>query len=136
TGYVTPYGRAYDAKVEALATLTGHRIMDVDVAQSLRFKGIRFNRASREATTLMTKVVSRSGTVSAEEIGDAVSRMERARRKLLDELHDDTQAAIRQGMTWPQVASLLREVGISQDATRLVLNGEYQPYRLTGAARE
>ena len=140
TGKETIHGRSYDPKLEALAVVTGHRIVELDVPQALSFKARDHLREIQDAERLLTSVASRRGTVTDDEIREAHAQMERARRRRHEEAYEDVQAAIRLGMTSAEARRVIRTAGWSANDATLVMSGRYVPWRpgktfLLGPAR-
>lgn len=131
TGQVTPYGRAYDPEIEALAAFTGHRIMDLDIEQSMSFGAGRFNRSLSDGTSILTRVASRRGEVSDDEIRDAYKSMDRARRRAFQDLNKDIEAAMRLGVERITVARILFAAGVSEENIAASMAGTYMPYTPT-----
>jgi hypothetical protein len=129
SGKVNTYGGSYNAKLESIAVFTGQRILETDIAQSLMFKSREFNADFSKANRIFGKVVHSKGDVTDLEIRNAYQSSDRSRRKLFDDLHQKTEAAIRLGQTRQQVFGALRSGGISSGVAGRIMNGQYHVYR-------
>ena len=128
SGEVTSYGKAFNPKVEALATMSGVRVNELDVQQALSFRASDYKRELTNATRLLTRVASRRGTVSEAELRNAYSDMESRRRDVYDRMRRVVDAAIGLRVPREQIQDILRG-SLSQAETRALLNAAYQPYR-------
>lgn len=130
TGKTTPYGKGFDAKLEIMAVLTGLRIMEVDIAQSLGFKVGKYNRDQRDAMQILRGPATRRGTVTDDELREATASMERARQENFKELHEDIQAAERLGVSSTAIRRILSG-RLSRQSVNDLIFGRYRPYQPT-----
>lgn len=136
-GTTTVFGQAFDTRTEAMAVVTGHRLNETDVAQSLSFRGTEINRAVRDANRILTSVGTRRGTVTEEDLLEAYQDSERSRAQVFRQGHEIAQSAIRLGRTRRQVLSILREGGMSQANSRAIVDGTLPPaHQLNSENRE
>jgi hypothetical protein len=128
TGEVERGGRSYDPTAEAVGAMTGFRVQEIDVPQSLGFRASRYVDQLHEANRLLTRVAMNRGTVTRAQLEEAYGKSERARRKLFDETHQAALAATRLGMSQREVFATFNSAGLSERDARAVLVGVYQPY--------
>jgi hypothetical protein len=132
TGEVTLYGKAYDPKVEALATIGGQRVSTLDVPQSLSWEISRLRQRQKGAGRLLSDVASRRGTVTEQEIRVAYETAENAKKAVFDQMVGVVGAARRYGkMTDKEIFRVLTASGMSKKETRRVLDARYVPYTPT-----
>ncbi len=127
-GIVTPWGRKYDPKIEALATFSGTRINSLDVNQGLSFKARDFTRRIRDANSLITGVLKNRGEVSPEQITEAYRNTELSRREIFAEMGRAAFAARALGQSEREVFLTLKGNGLSKVMARDVMRGIYRPY--------
>ncbi|KKN44077.1 hypothetical protein LCGC14_0696830 [marine sediment metagenome] len=127
-GEVNIYGKSFDPTLESLAVVTGQRLSEVDVRQSLSFHTSRFSEGLSDSTRILLKTAGRSGTVSSAELTDAFMRSNRARHTWFDRLHGQARAAIRLGVTGEEVEAILLSGGLSKQNAKSVIDGGYKPY--------
>lgn len=132
TGEQTPYGRSYDPAQEIGAVVSGVRLSEMDVPQSLSFRARDFSRELRDANRQLSSVASRRGTVSDDELATAYRQAERSRRDLFERMYRDAQAAIRLGMQEDQVYRVLDSAGLSKRDAGSILAGYYEPREIGG----
>jgi hypothetical protein len=128
TGRVTPYGKAYDPKIEALATLSGVRLTELDVAQSLRFRASDFQRQMSNATRMLSSVTKRAGKVSEGEIESAYSSLEESRERHFRAMRRAVEAAQALGLSRQEIVRELRG-SLSAENTSALLRNRYRPYK-------
>lgn len=134
-GYVSPYGKKYDPKIEALATFTGHRVNAADISQSMQFRVRDYQKEYGNARRVLTSVLTRRGEVTDAELRDAYRQSDESMRKLLGQLHDDAQAAQRLGLTVQDVQDSMQLAGLPKKTIPLVINNQYQPYTPSNAMK-
>jgi hypothetical protein len=127
TGTAEETGRTYDPFDEVTALLTGQRFQEIDLRQSLGFKGYQFSKRSTEAQRIFTKKLNSRGAVTEKELVDSYKESEAARRDLFEELHSAAWAAVRQGVPEDEVRKLLAE-SVGQEKSGLVMDGTHKPY--------
>lgn len=132
TGEQTPYGRSYDPAQEIGAVVSGVRLSELDVPQSLSFRARDFSRELQDANRQLSSVAGRRGTVSDDELTTAYTQAERSRRDLFERMYRDAQAAIRLGMQEDQVYRVLDSAGLSQRDARNIIAGVYEPREIGG----
>lgn len=131
-GYVSPYGKTYDPKIEAMAVAAGHRIQKTDPLESLRqFKARKFNDDIRQAAISVTQTARSKGIVSDAELADAYKETNESRRRLFDEMHKTVRAAINLGATEKEAYNALRAANISKENAAQIMRGVYRPYQPT-----
>ena len=132
TGQVTQTGRAYDPALEALATVTGQRVVTVDSRQALGFAARRFNNRLNDATGIFTAAFYDQSRTTPEARLEAYRGMVAAREKIFRETSDIISAAIRLGLSRGEVIRILREQSVSQENAQALTAGlvtEYKPRR-------
>lgn len=132
TGEQTPYGRSYDPAQEIGAVVSGVRLSEMDVPQSLSFRARDFSRELQDANRQLSSVAARRGTVSDDELVTAYRQAERSRRDLFERMYRDAQAAIRLGMQEDQVYRVLDSAGLSRRDAGSILAGYYEPREIGG----
>lgn len=130
--YVTTYGKAYDPKIEALATFTGTRVNEMAIEQALMFRARDFNTDTQNAVKILSSTAKRSGDVPDAEIRDAHSSMEASRERVFDELVGAVSAARNLGVSDDVIESRLQGASVTKAMRRAVMAGEYEPYVPTG----
>ena len=128
-GQTTVFGQAFDARLEAMAVLTGHRLQEVDVKQSLSFRTGEMSGRIRDANRILTRTGTRRGTLSNEELTQAFEESEASRVRVFSDAHDIAQAAIRLGLTSREVEIAFRDGGMSRANARAIINGDAPPRR-------
>lgn len=133
TGTTTVYGRTYDPTLEALAVMTGHRMSILDVRQALVFRARDHSDNIRNSQRILTSVITRRGEVGQSEIARAFGGMQAGRMDAFDAAHEDAMAALRLGMTRPEVVQTFRAAGMSRANAAAVYTGDITQYRPTEA---
>jgi len=128
-GEVSLYGRSYDPKLEAMAVVTGHRISELDVRQALGFRARELVAGVRDARSMLTSTVSRSGTVTPEEIGSAQADTQTSLARLYKDLNAIASAGERMGMSRAEVLAALNDAGLSQSDAMAAYNGDVPTYQ-------
>ena len=111
--------------------LAGQRRSTVDVGQALSFRARDFSTSTSQANKILSSVASRSGFIDESQIRDAYKGMEDARRKVFDDLARAVDAARILGESDQSIDGRLRGSGMSKDAVRSIMRGQYEPYRAT-----
>ncbi len=132
-GTTSTTGRTYNPWVESIAVITGQRIQDLDVAESLKWRARDYNRGIRQANRLLNSVITRGGSVSEAEIRDAYERSDTARRGLFSDMSGAAQAAIRLDVYPDEVETTLVANGVSKIDIPNVMGGVYSKRRITNA---
>ena len=132
-GTTSVSGRAFNPWVESIAVITGQRIQDLDVAESLKWRARDYNRGIRQANRLLNSVITRGGSVSETEIRDAYERSDTARRGLFSDMSGAAQAAIRLDVSPDEVETTLMANGVSKIDIPNVMGGVYSKRRITNA---
>jgi hypothetical protein len=128
-GNVSDSGRSYGLMNEIASVTLGQRVSELDVEQSLGFKGSQYARALREASSLFTREFSTRGTRSEDQIMDAYNRANDATFDLGVEFRQDLEAAIRLGKISPKKAQeILSAAGLSKEKIRMLRTGKYLRY--------
>lgn len=108
-GETSLYGKKYDPMTEALAEMTGIRRTTLDVKQALEFKAGKFARDSKEATSIISKVARRRGTLQKEEFLQAHTSHEKARLRNVEQASEIYHAAMRLGVLEKEADAVMRE---------------------------
>jgi hypothetical protein len=124
-------GRSFDPGIEATAVVTGQRIQELDVEQSYSFRLRDFKKSLDLVKDIGRESTHRRGTVTAEEIGSDLSRMDEQRRSLFDDFSETTRAAMRLGVNRARIQKMLKASGLSHEIQQSVLRGVYRPSRMS-----
>ncbi len=131
TGEVDANGKKYDPALEFTALVSGTRISKFSVAASYPFKARAYSQTVRDASRILNTVAMQRGPASVEEIQSAYRRANSARHKAFTELHRDTWAAMRLGMSEDDVRASLKSAGISEANVDHLISGTFPPYKPT-----
>ncbi len=132
-GTTTATGQVRNPWVESIAVITGQRIQDLDVAESLKWRARDYNRGIRQANRLFNRVITRGGSVSEAEIRDAYERSDTARRGLFSDMSGAAQAAVRLDVSPNEVITTLSANGVSKIDVPSIMGGVYNRRRITKA---
>lgn len=124
--------KAYDPRIETLAMTTGVRVSTLDLVQGVTNKAYDFAEESSNATSLLSSVAGRRGTVTDEEIEEAYEDAEAVRSRAWRRLQRSISAARALGQRDAAIYGRLAAV-LGQDRARAALRGLYERYR-PGAA--
>ena len=80
---------------------------------------------------MLTQTAASYGSVPQEEIMASYNKVESARRRLFDEIHKDTRAAIDLGIPEGEVYDALVSGNVGKDMAKRIINGDYEPYRFS-----
>lgn len=127
-GEVAPSGKVYDPAIEATAMVTGQRILETDLVQSLGYRARKFDRELSEAGRMLNSVLASRGKVSDADLIEAWEDADRARRRLFDDMREAIRAATRLGVTRQEIVQATRNAGLSQEMVARLLNGDYETY--------
>jgi hypothetical protein len=131
TGTVGEHGQTRTIPNELLSLASGLKIESKDINQGLMFDAKGYARSLGKTTQMLSRVIGREGTVSAQEIKTSFQSMERARREEFDTMHKKFKAAVGLGVPVEKAYQTLRANGISEDNADNVVNGVYVPYEMT-----
>jgi hypothetical protein len=120
-------GRAYQMGDELLALATGARSQSTDVASAHHDNVGKFSGELNLATIVYTRVRDRQGADPAE-VAQAKAQFDQVRARLFDELHRDTAAAQRLGVTDIQILANAKASGLSKAEIVSALTGTVFPY--------
>lgn len=139
-GQVSPSGRKYNLGDEA-AAFAGFRVSTYDPKASLYYKSFEFQDQKRDATSILTTVARDPNAVSDDQVRGAYLRSLKVREQAYKEMGRLVQAARASGLSNRQIASALRNSGISQVDTFALIRGVTPPWRpsrtiLRGAIRK
>ncbi len=132
-GTTTTSGRTFNPWVESIAVITGQRIQDLDVAESLKWRARDYNRGIRQANRLFNSVITRGGSVNEAEIRNAYERSDTARRGLFSDMSGAAQAAVRLDVSPNEVITTLTANGVSKIDVPSIMGGVYNKRRITKA---
>ncbi|KKL94513.1 hypothetical protein LCGC14_1863860, partial [marine sediment metagenome] len=132
-GTTSTTGRTYNLWVESIAIITGQRIQDLDIAESLKWRARDYNRGIRQANRLFNSVITTGGSVSEAEIRDAYERSDTARRGLFADMSGAAQAAVRLDVPPNEVITTLTANGVSKVDVPNIIGGVYNKRRITKA---
>lgn len=128
TGEVTDTGLAYDTFDEAMAVTFGIRPMEVNASRSLFHRERHLNGRLREANQILLRVVGRSSEVSEEEIAEAYTKTDAARRSIFAEMSEKVRSAELLGLSRAGAAKVLSATITGKLAQAAVLAETYVPY--------
>jgi hypothetical protein len=131
-GYTNEYGKQYDPGTEAMATFTGVRMSELDPQQGVGFIGRDMEKKYQGASSLLTGVAARRGTVTDEELIEAYDKAERIRRKSFQEMDKAFKAAIALGVDVDDARRGMQGA-IAAKYIKDLERGVYHPYVPTGA---
>ena len=131
SGEVSRSGKAYNTQDEVVAMLLGQRRSTIDAEQSLLFKALDYSTGISNSNKILSSAASRMGSVDKDELRNSWESMEAARRETFDDLLKSVRAARRLGLTDKVIEDRLRGASISQDQTRALIRGIYEPYDIT-----
>ncbi len=132
TGYVSPYGKSYDAGKEALAVFSGQRINELDPEQGLGFLGRDQKQGYADASRMVSETARRRGEVSDEELLESYRSAESVRQARFKDLHKAFKAAIALGLS-PEEAMRALEGSVAKKYIRDLERGVYRPYTPSGS---
>jgi hypothetical protein len=130
-GEKSPSGKAYNPGAESAAMITGQRIADLDVKQSMIFKAKTFMGRLRDADNIFYRPLTTRGTVSKEDLISTYRRTDEARRQIFRDGHTSVKAAIALGLTNKEIAAVLISSGMPNDDARAIMAGIYRPTKIT-----
>jgi len=130
-GFVTPSGIARDPKIEAIATMTGQRVVVMDIPRSFSFRSGDFADDYRDASKIFRSKAGSAGTKTVEDINKAHDEMEASRKRLFAEFSKDIGSAARLQVPFDQIEQIMKDAGISETNRKALLGGEYLPYLAT-----
>lgn len=130
TGTVSETGRSYNPVVETTSMLTGQRLQEVDVEQSLAFRIRDFAKAMSDIQAIARKTATSRGTVSGEQVTADRAKMEKLRLARHSEMQRILGAAKRLGVPSRNIERLLID-GLSDDMAKELIEGDYTPYEMT-----
>jgi broad specificity phosphatase PhoE len=127
----TDYGRSYDTTAEAIAMITGQRVQDLDVRQSLKYRASNFRHGLSDSDRVFRQVMYRRGSVGDGELIEAYRAVDERRKRLFQEASEIASAAIRLGIEPREVRSIFASSGLTGKQAVAVLRGKHIPYRIT-----
>jgi predicted DNA-binding protein (UPF0251 family) len=116
--------------VELMAMITGQRIQDIDVKQSLSFRVRDFARSIRDIQAIARRTATRRGTVSGEQVASDRLKMETLRLAKFSEMQRILGAARRLGVSADYIENLLKDA-LADDMAKDLMEGDYSPYEMT-----
>lgn len=109
---IEPNGRSYDFPTELTSYVSGLRVQQRDVRQSLQRNAQHFKDDYDNATRILTGPLNRRGPVSDEELKAAYDDAAEKRQALMSSMNQDALAAIRLGVPEMEVATILKLQGL------------------------
>jgi hypothetical protein len=103
-------------------------VVTLDVPTAISFKAKDFERNKSDVQAILRKAAVKKGDVTKANLESAYLNMEKKRRKLFGEIHEDTQAAMRLGMTKRNVLFTLMGAGLGKKEAARVVENIYVPY--------
>lgn len=136
-GEVSEHGQEFDPTREALAVFSGVRLVDFEPVEQLKFLARAYNRKRAQGSSLGSRVLTRQGNVSDDEIRDAVESADMARRGAYEDMRAAVRAALDLGVPRGKVFASLRSAGTSEEeAQRLLFADEPEPWTLSTSTRK
>uniref|UniRef100_A0A6M3KU73 Putative structural protein n=1 Tax=viral metagenome TaxID=1070528 RepID=A0A6M3KU73_9ZZZZ len=120
-------GLAYSPSVETVALISGQRLQDIDIAQSLTYKLKEFSARKGDADGIFSYVAKNRGSVSGDDIINAYRNSENARMDLYGEFSNVLSAARRLQVSEEDMSSILTGSNVSKSDIYALYNGVYIP---------
>jgi len=117
-------GRGYTPSNEIAALLTGQRVSQVDVGRSFNFKLYRKAKEIEDSKRIYTKLLYDDKT-SAKDKLEAKKRAEDSLEEIFEELHEDYNAASRLGVDETSLLRSIKNLRVSNNVRRSIVNGEF-----------
>lgn len=121
-GEVTPTGSKYSLQDEGMAWV-GFRMSTVDPKVALYYRSFDFQDAKGEAEKKIRDVARNPNEVSESTMRSAYDTAMETRRVAYKEMHTLALAAMRGGMTKPEVRKVFKNSGISERDALHIING-------------
>ena len=131
-------GKPYNPGVEALSAITGTRINNVKIAESLDYQIAKFNRNLRGSRREMERfgvsdyqpsmLFPLDWEGSLTQFKRELPKAERARKRVFSEGHNAVELAQRMGMSRRDIVLTLKKHNLSRREIGALLNKTYQPY--------
>jgi len=129
-GITSPGGRVYDPANEILAVITGQRIQDTNVEQSLSFAGSAYSRRYVNANRALSQVTNSRGTVTAKQVKAAHRKAEALRQNVFNDFKKTFDAAVHLGVSPGRALQVLLDAGVTKADAISVANGTYRPLEI------
>jgi RNA polymerase sigma factor (sigma-70 family) len=117
------YGQQYDLDTELTALFTGQRREKLNVSQALSFKMRKYSNDLKESKGILSKVLTRGGKVTDQEIRDAYSKYSTVVERLSTKMADDISAARRLGVKENDIYAQVKDNAIPVQARGYILSG-------------
>ena len=122
--------RPVDRNTEVAALFTGVRGEERDIRESLSFMGLDFNRAMRDASSDVSRAVSRGGVTRRlttqsplEQLQGTVAESNEDKLEAFRVIRRQVRAARVLGLTRREITSILRDARVSRDNISVILAG-------------
>jgi hypothetical protein len=126
---VTKSGRPVSLRDEALALLSGIRIINVDVPQTMQYKISEYNRGTRAVTETETMFnLENWQTRGPEVLANEFRAIQDENYRVNREFYRVLQDAMAVGVPRRELKKILRKRGLSQKRTNLLFRGQNIPY--------
>lgn len=125
SGFVSERGHKFSAARELGAGVFGQRVSDRDVRSSIPYHVRDFKRRKSNANDILTSVIGRGGNVSREEIRDAYSRSESARKSVYDDFKKVADSSVRLLKSHDEVRSIFNGGNVTLEDRNAAFSGVY-----------
>lgn len=136
SGKKSTSGFAYNPAVETTAMLTGQRIQDIDIHQSLTYRIKEFKSRKRLSGDMLGRVIKNRGSVSQNEIIEAYNRSEDSRKNLYEEFFQVIRNAKLLGLDVGEIYSIFDSENLTKDDRYSIYNKSYFPKKFSKAYYE
>lgn len=122
---ISDRGRTYNVQDEAMANVLGLRVNAVDIPRSMMFRAKDTKEALNNQTTLYTDRVNNRGIDPAQALAD----MDEARKRIMQEMHEDYKAALLLGASERSLIESMKEGNMSREDIAQVRSGRFRDAR-------
>tara|TARA_R100000315_G_scaffold58685_1_gene33950 strand:+ start:1 stop:1374 length:1374 start_codon:yes stop_codon:yes gene_type:complete len=131
-GDVRKGGDPYDLQDEALALLSGIRIINVDAPKSMQYKITDFQRDKRSVTTAedfysLKNALNRG----PEELANEFRRIQDESFKVQQDFYITLQNALKMGLTKKDLRRIMKERGMGVREMNMLLRGKMEPFKFS-----
>ena len=131
-GDVRKGGDPYDLQDEALALLSGIRIINVDAPKSMQYKITEFQRDKRSVTTAedfysLKNAINRGPDVLADEF----RQIQDESFKVQQDFYITLQNALKMGLTKKDLRRIMKDRGMGVREMNMVLRGKMEPFKFS-----
>ena len=112
---------------ELTAIVLGQRVKTIDMANSLKWETIGYERRYRNASRIWTDALTQRGTVSEQELREAYRQSLRAKQEIVEHVHKDIRAAQAFGLAPKEAYSVMRSVGVGAKRASQAMANRFVP---------